>query len=385
LTNKHIKMNSPPPVMSLEDLFSSMRALDLGRSQDPEATPLQNGKVTVAGMKSRPRADSVHESSTASLKSQGKPEAQLSNFATAQKTERKSLLNSQSLNKKNGQPKYPKKGPQKTNSQTGSSALPAEKLEAKAQKAAPVAPATLHGSKRDQRQRHRKKGSNKAKTQPQLSALPLREQKPKVDEVPKNAPQQAFLYVVKASDRYETVIGVFKDPSFADESARAYIAQYCNSGVEIEDIVRGFGRDFSGTKPTPAAITRSNAVKASRRVWPNGTVDIRVYSHGLQWVKVLPKELPAATENTDLRTAYLALHRSSGLFVIGAYGSKDQAWEACRKYWTQLSYCMPIENENKWYDKQGMFHLIGIIGNTPHHWFVEPHAIDTIVDHSGQT
>jgi len=266
--------------MSLVDLFSSMEALNLGRSQDPEATPLQNGKATVAGMKSRPRADSVHESSTASLNSQGKPEVQSSNFATAQKTERKSLPKSQSSNK-NRQPKYPKKGPQKTNSQTSSSALPAERLETKAQKAAPVAPATLHKSKKDQQPGYRRKGSNEAKTQPQPSALPLREQEPKADEVPKNAPQQAFLYVVKASDRYETVIGVFKDPSFADESARAYIARYCNSSVEIEDIVRGFGRDSSGTKPTPAAIKRTSAVKASRRVWPNGTIDIRVYSHGL--------------------------------------------------------------------------------------------------------
>lgn len=32
---------------------------------------------------------------------------------------------------------------------------------------------------------------------------------------------------------------------------------------------------------------------------------------------------------------YLAF---SGTFVIGPYGSKHEAWEACRRNWQRLSY-----------------------------------------------
>jgi len=151
------------------------------------------------------------------------------------------------------------------------------------------------------------------------------------------------------------------------------------------DYVSFFDRGSSGTNPARAAA-RMGPAKASRKVWPNGICEIRILcSSRLEWIKVLPKEFSSSkTGSTDSGTAFLALDRSSILFVIGAYRSKTDAWEACRKYWTQLSNMMPIENKTQWCDEQGMLHATGEIGNTAHHWFVECYVIDAGVDCSGK-
>ncbi len=169
--------------------------------------------------------------------------------------------------------------------------------------------------------------------------------------------------------KFERIIGVFNLLTKASERAAEYATQSGLSNTDIVDIVSSFG--YAGPKPI-----------ATRRAWPNGTSEVRVLScrTDLKWIKVLPKELTAPSGKTDFKTAYLALDRSGGLFVIGAYTSKDEAWEACRKYWTQLSYCSAIQNMEQWYDEKCMFHAQGALGGMIHHWFVEPYDINGRVE-----
>jgi hypothetical protein len=111
---------------------------------------------------------------------------------------------------------------------------------------------------------------------------------------------------------------------------------------------------------------------------------VRYASGPLSWIKVMPKDFAGWAGPTDSGTAtlYLALDRSIGLFVIGAYASKEEAWGGCQKYWTQLSYCTPIENKEQWFDGRGMYHAKGAIGGRGHHWFVKPYIIDAKDDDS---
>ena len=153
---------------------------------------------------------------------------------------------------------------------------------------------------------------------------------------------------------YEEILGVFTLLSEADKVVLEYLARLGISNAEA---------------------------LANRRVWANGTSEIRL---GFEWIRVLPKDFPAPTEKTLSEMVYLALDRSrDSLFVIGVYRSKGVAWDACEKYWTQLSYCIAIENKEQWFDSWGMLHTKGSICGTPHHWFVTPFPVDVIVEVEG--
>jgi hypothetical protein len=225
-------------------------------------------------------------------------------------------------------------------------------------------------------------------TQTQPNEFQASEQESTAGGVSKKSLPEAFLYIVEAADSSEKIIGAFTQLEQANDCAITYAAQYGIPAAEIVDHVSSFGRGSCGPIPTRAAASMGPA-NASRKVWPNGTCEIRILGRSrLEWIKVMPKEFSASniTESTEDPggTAYLAVDRSDILFVIGAYRSKADAWEACRKYWTQLSNWMPIEGETQWFDEQGMLHATGSIGNTTHHWCVEPYVIDAGVDCSGK-
>lgn len=101
----------------------------------------------------------------------------------------------------------------------------------------------------------------------QPSAFQASEQEPTADEVSKESPQGGFLYVIEVADPSERVIGVFTQLANANESAIAYAARYGISATEIADIVSSFNW---GPRP----------VKASKKVWPNGTSGL---SESLNW------------------------------------------------------------------------------------------------------
>jgi hypothetical protein len=88
---------------------------------------------------------------------------------------------------------------------------------------------------------------------------------------------------------------------------------------------------------------------------------------------VLPKELASSSEKREEKDkVYLAVEKSkSKLYVGGAFWTKYEAWEACKKYWPQNLLSRPIERRDEWVDEQGMGHVEGAFGETSYHWFVE--------------
>lgn len=207
-----------------------------------------------------------------------------------------------------------------------------------------------------QRPRHRQKKSNKTKTQPLANQASEQLQEPSADDL---------LYVVKAANPFEEIIGVFTRLADAKEVAVSYVTKfYGTSASQIVDNV------VSSFEPL------GRAAEATVRNWPNGTCEICVDMG--RWVKVLPKEFSAQSAFSGM--AYLALDRSAGkqLFVVGTYGSKEEAWEACKKYWTQLSYWTQFR-PHEWCDGKGMFHAEGMIGDVHHYWFVEPCVVDSLI------
>jgi hypothetical protein len=176
----------------------------------------------------------------------------------------------------------------------------------------------------------------------------------------------------------EKILGVFTTIFKANETATELASQSGVSHQDIVDVVSSF--NYAGLKPP----TQSRAI---RKIWPNGTSEIRSQTVGarFEWIKVLPKELPASAEDgrdrVRMQTVYLALDQCRvSLFVIGAFEAKDKAWDACQKYWTQLSYCTDIENEEQWVDERLMPNKRGVLAGNAHRWFVEVYDFDAQVE-----
>lgn len=60
------------------------------------------------------------------------------------------------------------------------------------------------------------------------------------------------------------------------------------------------------------------------------------------------------------RVVYLALDRTpSRIFCVGTFAEKSEAWEACRKYQSQLAYFHQVKEELLWVDECCMPHVRG--------------------------
>jgi len=109
--------------------------------------------------------------------------------------------------------------------------------------------------------------------------------------------------------------------------------------------------------------------------------EIRPRNGRFTWIRVLPKEVECGEERLEMgglgQEVYLALNRSrNGLFVSGAFWTKEEAWEGCRKYITQLLYCEKETKNSELVDEGQMRHAKGIIGGLSHHWFVGAYRVD---------
>lgn len=162
----------------------------------------------------------------------------------------------------------------------------------------------------------------------------------------------------------QRTVGVFEDLARANKCAEGCVARHGFPPEEITDISDS---SLFGHTAWPTAV--------SRRSWPGGTSELR--GGGFEWIKVMPKEwsASASTSTPGSGVAYLAF---SGTLVIGAYGSKHEAWEACRRNWEQLSYWTAMEVD-MWVDKGGMYHGEGTILGRLRHWFVAPFVINAEV------
>lgn len=148
---------------------------------------------------------------------------------------------------------------------------------------------------------------------------PAARQEPSVDNTAEEKQRPSRLYVVQAILPSEKIIGVYSQLAKADERAVAYLD--IEHGILASEISKSrglFGQAVSGGK-------------ATKRTWETGALEILTFG-GLSWIRVLPKEWAACAENAETEAAYLALNQTDGLFVIRTYGSKDEAWEDCKKY-----------------------------------------------------
>jgi len=172
------------------------------------------------------------------------------------------------------------------------------------------------------------------------------------------------LYVVQVIYPNEKIIGVYTQVTEANKYAMAYMS--AANGIlasEIGDAGGFFGSNIPAGK------------RAGKRSSWTGALEI-ILSGGRPWIRVLPNKCPEPPGSSDRGLAYLALDQvGSGLFVIGAFRSKDDAWEGCKKYWGQLSYCTPVVDMSQWVTKEGMYHAKGLIVGRAHHWFVKQYVI----------
>ncbi|KAJ6126128.1 hypothetical protein N7471_010621 [Penicillium samsonianum] len=137
----------------------------------------------------------------------------------------------------------------------------------------------------------------------------------------------AHVYIVQIMRPSEEVEGVYCSSEKANNRAMIYLnTKHGINANEISEKRGRFGQAIAATK-------------AVKRMWMHtGTLEILTCG-GTPWIRVLKKPLYSCHVISGEDHVYLSLDRSDGLFVIGAYQSQDEAWEGCKKYWTDLSVC----------------------------------------------
>lgn len=139
--------------------------------------------------------------------------------------------------------------------------------------------------------------------------------------------RRSHIYIVQVMWPSEEVEGVYYSSNEANYRAIIYLNE--RHGINANEISEDRGRFGQAT----------SATKATRRMWEyTGTLEI-LTRDGTPWIRVLKKPLSSCHSRCGQDHVYLSLDRSDGSFVIGGYLSQDEAWEACKKYWTDLSVC----------------------------------------------
>ncbi|KAJ5481377.1 hypothetical protein N7475_000189 [Penicillium sp. IBT 31633x] len=137
----------------------------------------------------------------------------------------------------------------------------------------------------------------------------------------------AHIYIVQIMRPSEKVEGVYYSSEKANNRAMLYLNT--KHGINAKEITEKRGCSSQSIAPN----------KAVKRMWMHtGTLEILTCG-GTPWIRVLKKPLYSYHVLSGEDHAYLSLDRSDGIFVIGAYQSQDEAWEGCKKYWTDLSVC----------------------------------------------
>ena len=137
----------------------------------------------------------------------------------------------------------------------------------------------------------------------------------------------AKIYIVQIIWPSEKVEGAYYSSQKANDRALIYLNT--KHGVNTNEISEERGRFGQ-------AITATKAVK---RTWMHTGILEILTCRGTPWIRVLKKPLYSCHVIPGEDHVYPFLDRSDVLFAIGAYQSQDEAWEGCRKYWTELSVC----------------------------------------------
>lgn len=166
----------------------------------------------------------------------------------------------------------------------------------------------------------------------------------------------ACIYIVQIMWPSEEIEGVYYSSKSANNRAITYLNT--NHGINENEISEKRGRFGQ-------AITATKAVK---RMWTHtGTLEI-LTCDGTPWIRVLKKPLYSCHIISGEDHVYLSLDRSDGLFVIGAYQSHDEAWEGCKKYWTDLSVCASTFELKDSHEKG---RALATISGRKHHWVLK--------------
>lgn len=201
---------------------------------------------------------------------------------------------------------------------------------------------------------------NNAKTPGQPSLPKAKERRASIDESsaadgssPKAWP--SHVYIVQVMRPSEYIEGVYLSVANANNRALDYLeAKHSIRANEVSEERGLFGQATS-------------AVRATKRMWPHtGTLEILTRG-GTPWIKVLKKPSHFRQATIENEPAYLSLDRSDGIFVIGVYQSQDEAWEDCKKYWSDLSVCASMLDLKDWHDVD-THHAKAIIAGKLHRW-----------------
>jgi hypothetical protein len=324
--------------MASEDLVASMKTLDLGPS-DESKTPDVNVVEDVSRKSPRRKAKTLQKQGVV------RSEDDLSTASFHQQTlQEMKIFNTTSVE----------------NAQTG--ALPT--------------PPSRNNKNRPPRNRNKK--GNGAKSTSGPSALPAKAEKSSYQTSSLNVPQGenkiTSVYIIEASTfRAVEIVGTFTLLSRANERVEEYITQCGMSNANTVDSCSGFG--FEGPKPQDIpkfAVSR-------RGPWASGASETCIPQNrtGVRKFRVLPKDSTFSEKDTGFGTAYLAMDGSGlGLMALGVYHTKEQAWQACERYWIQLSFLSEMEKEKEWFDEKGMHHVRGSVAGRAHHFFVERHVLN---------
>ncbi|GIJ91028.1 hypothetical protein Asppvi_009993 [Aspergillus pseudoviridinutans] len=174
--------------------------------------------------------------------------------------------------------------------------------------------------------------------------------------------QPSHIYIVQVMRPSEAIEGAFSSVVDANNRALDYLESKFNIRADEISGQRGlFGQATS-------------AVKATKRIWqPTGNLEILTPS-GTPWIRVLKKPVHLCQPRAGEKTVYLSLDRSDGIFVIGAYQCQDEAWEGCKKYWSDLSVCASISDLKDWYEG-GFHHAQARIAGKLHRWSLKSHTL----------
>lgn len=184
----------------------------------------------------------------------------------------------------------------------------------------------------------------KADSSSQAITRKRRASKDKSSAADKSSPKAwpSHVYIVQVMRPSENIEGAYL--SLADANNRALDYLEAKHRIRANEVSEERGRFGQAT----------SAVRATKRMWPHtGTLEILTRG-GTSWIKVLRKSSHFCQATAREEPMYLSLDRSDGIFVIGVYQSQDEAWEGCKKYWSDLSVCASMLDFKDWHD--GDFH-----------------------------
>lgn len=171
------------------------------------------------------------------------------------------------------------------------------------------------------------------------------------------------IYVLQllSTSQKDRVLGVFLSATDANHHALNYVHVWL--GIMDHEIADGRGM-FVNEKNSEA--------KMRKRMWAaTGTIEI-LSASGVPTVRVLKKSLHGEGFHKG-DTIYLSMDSS---FVLGAYKSKDgEAWEACKKYWADLSVAASMEGLRHWNDERGDPRGKATIAGQSHQWYLKRYLL----------